>query len=182
MRQGERHRRAFDLYFRLGATRSLQALWQALKDSPSLIGLERGPSPSTLEAWSAGFHWQDKLLDLEREAAARDRQDQIKAVREMHERHVKEGLALQQRGVARLHQIADDELDASGTIRLITEGVRLERLARGEPTERVRQEGDIEIHGHIDLGRFTNQELRRLVDAAERRAGGAGEEDAGEPA
>ena len=176
MKEMTRNRLAFDLYVRLGANRSLEALREALKDDPSLIGLKRAPSRSTLEAWSSAFHWQDRLLDLERQATDRDRDQQLRALREMAERHAKEGLALQQKGVERLQSLRPEELTPSDAVRALIEGVRLERLARGEPTDRIMQRGEERL-GPIDLRKFTNEELRRLAELADRRATGAGEEE-----
>jgi hypothetical protein len=175
MKEKTRHRLAFDLYVRLGAGRSLEKLHRTLQDDPSLIGLKRGPSRSTIEAWSSVFHWRGRLLDLERQAAERDREELLRALHEMNERHAKEGLALQQKGVERLGTLSPEQLSASDAVRALVEGVRLERLARGEPTDHIRQEGGM-LHGHIDLRSFTNEELRRLAELADRRAAGAGEE------
>ncbi len=174
MKETTRHRLAFDLYMRLGADRSLEALHEALLDDPSPIGLSRAPSRSTLDAWSSAFHWQDRVLDLERRAAEQGQEEHVKALREMSERHAKEGLALQQKAVDRLRTLPPEDLSASDAIRALIEGVRLELLARGEPTERVAQKGEI-LHGHVDLRNFTNEELRRQVELAERRATRAGE-------
>lgn len=175
MRETTRHRRAFDLYVRLGADRSLEALHDALEENPSLIGLKRAPSRSTLEAWSSAFHWQDRLLDLERQATEHDRDQQLRALQEMAERHAKEGLALQQKGVERLQSLRPEELTPSDAVRALIEGVRLERLARGEPTDRIAQKGE-EGHGPVNLRNFSNEELRRLAELAGGLTGGAGEE------
>ena len=96
MKERTRHRLAFDFYVRMGASRSLEALQRHLQKDPSLIGLKRAPSLSTLEAWSSAFHWQGRLLDLERQAAEKDREELLRTLQEMNERHAKEGLALQQ--------------------------------------------------------------------------------------
>jgi len=175
MKEGTRHRLAFDLYVKMGPGRSLEALHLALQEDPPRVGLHRPPSQSTLEGWSTAFHWQDRLLDLERRAAEQDREEQLKALREMSERHAREGLALQQKGVERLGTLPPEQLSASDAVRAVVEGVRLERLARGEPTDYIRQEGEM-LHGHIDLRNFSNEELRRLAELADRRAAGAGEE------
>ena len=175
MKESTRHRRAFDRYARLGGGRSLEALHDAIDDDPSQVGLSRAPTLRTLESWSAAFHWQDRMRELEREAAARDQEDLLERLREMNERHAREGLALQQKGVERLHQLPPEEMDASDAIRSLVEGVRMERLARDAPTENVREEAW--IHGSIDLTSFTEEELRILVATAERGATGAGEEE-----
>ena len=174
MKETTKHRLALDFYVRMGAARSLEGLRRALQEDPSRIGVSRTPSRSTIENWSSAFHWQDRLLDLERQAAERDREEQLKALREMNERHAKEGLALQQKGVERLGTLSPERLSASDAVRALVEGVRLERLARGEPTEHITHEGEMR-HGHVDLRRFTNEELRRLAELAERGATGAGE-------
>jgi len=171
MKESTRHRLAFDLYVRLGAARSLERLHEELTADPGLIELNSAPSRSTLDAWSATFHWQDRLRDLENEAANRDREEQVRALHDMNERHVKEGLALQQKGVERLKTLDEDEMSASDAIRSVIEGVKLERLSRGAPTERVAQEGT----GDDRLRDFTGEELRQLADVAGRRAAGAGE-------
>ena len=97
MRETTKHRKAFDQYFRLGSRRSLEQLYLLLRQTPGLIGLERGPGRSTLDAWSSALHWQDRILDLERLAREQDEADQIKAIRDMNDRHIKEGMGLQQR-------------------------------------------------------------------------------------
>jgi uncharacterized protein YoaH (UPF0181 family) len=176
MKEMTRHRLAFDLYVRLGANRSLQTLHEALEDDPSLVGLKRAPSRSTIESWSSAFHWQDRLLDLERQATERDREQQLRTLQEMAERHAREGLALQQKGVERLQSLPAEQLSPADAVRALIEGVRLERLARGEPTDRIVQREE-ESHAPIDLRRFTNEELRRLAELADRHAPGAGEEE-----
>lgn len=173
MKESSKHRRAFALYVRLGGGRSLEALQEGIAENPGEIGLQRAPTLRTVEAWSAELHWQDRLLDLEREAADRTRDELVSELAQMNERHAREGLALQQKGVQRLQDVPLSEMNAGDAIRAVTEGVRLERLARGAPTERLSQEGVV-LHGSIDLSAFSNEELRRLVELGERRATGAG--------
>jgi hypothetical protein len=174
MKETTKHRRVFDQYVRLGPTRSLQVLQRLLTQNPGLAGLKKAPSLSSIEAWSSAFHWQDRLLDLERQARQRDIEDQVRALSDMKERHIKEGLALQQKGIERLNQLSPGDMAAQDAIRAILEGVKLERLARGEPTEHILQEG-VALHGHVDLSGFSIEELRRLAELAESRADGADE-------
>lgn len=181
MKEKTRQRLAFDLYVRLGPDRSLEALHRALQEDPSRIGLKRAPNLSTLEAWSSALHWQERLLDLERESHEQDREAQVQALQEMNERHAREGLALQQKGIARLQDLPPSKMPVGHAIRAVIEGVWLERLARGEPTEHIRQEREM-IDGHIDLGRFSNEELRRLAELADRGATGTGEKEPEQPA
>src|SRR5438552_1981840 len=110
MKEQMRHRLAFDLYLRMGASRSLEGLHEALTADPTLIGLARGPSRSTLDAWSSNMGWRDRLADLERAASEQDREEQVKALRDMNERHAKEGLALQQKAIERFKRMPADDL------------------------------------------------------------------------
>ncbi len=171
MRETTRHRRAFDVYVQLGPRRSLQQLRSRLLQDPLLIGLSRAPSLSTLEAWSSALHWQARLDDLEREAQARDREAQIKALQDMKRRQLDSAELLQNKGRERPMSLGVDEMLPADAIRAISEGIRLERLARGEPTERILEEG-LHLHG---LANFSNEELRRLAELAERRSFGDGE-------
>ncbi len=173
MKEQTRQRRAFDCYIGMGADRTLDGLALKLRGDPALIGLRRAPSRSTLERWSATFHWQDRLVDLERAARERDRESQVKALSDMNERHKKEGLALQNKALERIAALRADAMSPGDAIRGLREGVRLERLAVGAPTEHIRQEGG--LLDEQQLRRFTSEELRRLAELAERRAAGAGE-------
>ena len=83
-------------------------------------------------------------------------------------------LLLQQKGAAWLASLEAGDVSAEAAIRAIVEGSRLERLASGEPGERVQQAGEV-LYGEIDLTNFSYEELRRLVEVAEQRAAGAGE-------
>ena len=176
MREQTRHRQAFDAYVQLGPERSLEALQRQMAADPDAFRLRAAPALRTVQRWSVAFHWQDRLLDLERQATEQDRDQQLRTLREMAERHAKEGLALQQKGAERLQSLRPEELSPSDAVRALIEGVRLERLARGEPTDRITHRGE-ESHGPIDLRRFTNEELRRLAELADRHATGAGEEE-----
>jgi uncharacterized protein YoaH (UPF0181 family) len=176
MNEETRHRLAFDLYVKLGASRSLEALQAALVDDPSLIQRGRAPTRSTIESWSSAFRWQDRLRDLEREAVAQDHEELVQLLRQMNARHGKEGLALQQKGIERLNTLTPTDMSAADAIRAVSEGVRLERLAHNVPTDHVLQEG-VMLNGHVELRSFSNEELRRLAELAERHADGAGEED-----
>lgn len=173
MPESTRQREAFDLYWRLGAERSIERLRSELKARGS------ARSARTLYEWSRRYHWQDRLVDLERRAQMAADEERVRAIREMYERQTKEGILLQQKGTEWLVASGDGELSAETAIRAVVEGARLERLARGEPADRIRQEGGL-IHGQIDLSSFSLEELRRMVELAEGRAQGDGEADPGE--
>ena len=167
MPESTRQREAFDLYWELGGERSIERLYIELG--------ARGEKPTlrTLYEWSRIHHWQDRLADLEREARQAAHEARREAVREMYERQAKEALLLQLKGAAWLASLEAGDASAEAAIRAVVEGARLERVARGEPGERVHQEGEV-LYGEIDLTNFSHEEFRRLVEVAEQRAAGAG--------
>ena len=177
MRERTRHRVVFDAYVRQGPNRSLERLHAEIVVDPEAYGFTRPPALRTLYGWSAELHWQDRLADLEREARQRDAVEQLEALHEMNERHAREGLALQQKAVQRLQTLLDRELAPGEAIRALVEGVRLERLARGEVTERTQIERD-----NLDLSTFSVAELRALAELAAGRAAGDRPPQPGQPA
>ena len=164
MREGTRHRVAFDAYVGLGPNRSLERLHDVLAADPGRHRLKTAPGLRTLYRWSAALHWQDRIADLEREARRGDAAEHVEALRLMNDRHAQEGVALQQRAVQRLRALLDGELTPSEAIRALGEGVRIERLARGEVTDRTQVEGKDD---DLDLSGFSLAELRALAAATE---------------
>ncbi len=162
MPESTRHRRAFDRYFRLGSQRSLALLHEVLKTETG-----KAPAQRTLEEWSQRYQWQDRIAETERLAREADDEERIAAVREMQERQAREALLLQQKGAKWITTVDDAGVSAEAAIRAIVEGARLERLVRGEVTERTEIQG-----GDPGLGRFTDEELERLAIRLEADVGG----------
>lgn len=162
MAESTRHRQAFDLYWRLGAGRSIEGLHAALSAQGAAPGLR------TLYEWSRTYHWQSRLADLERAARRAEDEARIAAIREMEDRHAKEALLLQQKGAEWLTQLPADDVSADAAIRAIAEGVRLERLVRGQVTERTEHQGE------TGLERLTDEQVDALLAAAEQPLAGEG--------
>ena len=147
MRETTRHRQAFDQYWRLGPDRSIERLHAALAAEG------HAPTLRTLYVWSRQLHWQQRVNDLERDARAAADAVRVAAIREMQERQAKEALLLQQKGTEWLAATEAKDATPEAAIRAITEGARLERLARGEATDRTEAIG------------ATAQQLEGLDDA-----------------
>ena len=163
MPETTRHRQAFDAYWRLGAERSIERLHAAL------TAAGKAPTLRTLYEWSRRFRWQYRIADLERKARRTEDEARIQALADMYERQAKEGLLLQQRGTEWLAAMEGEDATAEAAIRAVVEGARLERVARGEPTERQ------EIHnaeGNEKLSALTDEEVDHLVELAEGDLGG----------
>lgn len=168
MTESTRHRRAFERYFRLGPDRSLTLLHEALAAEGGRV-----PALRTLEEWSRTYHWQHRIANVERRARDAEDEARIAAIRAMQERHMQEALLLQQRGSQWLAEFGADDASPEAAIRAIAEGVRIERLARGEPTERTETTDPPDSR----LERFSDDELERLIDAAGIPLGGAASQE-----
>ena len=162
MPESTRQREGFNAYWDLGATRSIERLHVVLAAEGT------APTLRTLYEWSRQYGWQQRIADLERDARAAEDAARIAAVRDMQERQTKEALLLQQRGAERLAALDPEDVSVEAAIRAVVEGAKLERLNRGEVTERTA----IEEAGDPRLERFTDAELERLLELAERAVEG----------
>lgn len=152
MTETTRHRKAFAAYWEMGSTRSIERLHQELRRGGS------APSLRTLYAWSSTYHWQDRLVRLERDARHAEDEARVAAVREMSERHAREALLLQQKGAEWLTTLDVEQVSAEAAIRAVAEGIRLERLVRGEVTQRTAIEDDSRLEG------ISDEQLEALIN------------------
>jgi len=176
MKESTKQRIAFDVYYDLGPKRSLKLLRDEFRTRGEELGFKRVPSLSTLKRWSTEGHWQDRIYDVEAEAREIERQRRVEEQREMNELHIKTARAMLRSAIQRLAKLDPEGIDLAWLPAWVREAVKTERLARGEPTEVTKHEGGV-LHGHIDLSRFTYEELRRLAETADRRALGDVEEE-----
>lgn len=165
MPESTRQREAFDRYWALGAERSVETLHAVLRAEAGPAG--KGPGLRTLYAWSSRYRWQDRVQELERTATAAADEARLAALREMYERQAREGLLLQQKGTEWLRDVPGAEATPDAGIRALVEGAKLERLARGEPSDRTQTKEQSDDDRDIFAG-FSDEELRLLVDEAER--------------
>ena len=77
----------------------------------------------------------------------------------MNRRHVQIGTALQTKAIERLQHLAADMLGPQDLLRFMTEGVRLERVARGGPDIIVQQQNATKRHPDD----FTDDELAAIA-------------------
>ena len=163
MREETRHRVAFNLYWAQGPGRSIEGLHRQLEGDFAEHGFRRPPDLRTLYRWSTTLGWQDRLAQLEREAHARDREAQITAIQEMNERQAREALLLQQKVIEGLQSRSPQDFSPDGLVRALWTAVKVERLARGEPTER----SETQESRDPRLERLSDAELERLARLAE---------------
>jgi hypothetical protein len=86
----------------------------------------------------------------------------------MSERQAATGVYLQQKGLEWIEQLEGTPVAVESAIKAIVEGYRLERLARGEATER--QEVKNELSGRLET--LSDERLDLLIEYTERAMGG----------
>lgn len=117
----------------------------ALGPSRSLVKLAREYGKSTvyvrqLERWSSTFDWVTRATAYDREMAAEKLRKQHMAIEAMDERHAKLAMEQQALAVDQIKKLIDVQCFGSlASVQLLKLALDLERLARGQPTERSEQ-------------------------------------------
>ena len=109
-------------------------------------GKKRRPSGG-LTAWQSRHRWVERAKAWDQEQDRVGCEARLAEIRKMNERQAKAGLLAQGKAIARLNRMTDAEVEnltVSEAVTLLREGVRLERTARGEPVEIVKQENKTE--------------------------------------
>jgi hypothetical protein len=115
---------AFTLYRDLGSKRS-----------QVLVAEKLGKSTTLISRWGSAWKWVrrveawDDHIDYEATQAA------FHEVVEMRKRHINIATALQVKGFQDFDKINPEDLKAAERLAFILEGVKLERISRGEATE-----------------------------------------------
>ena len=169
LRAGESKRANIALrdYADMGAGRSIRALAERYRQQAA-SGAQAKPSTArlpTLWGWSKRFEWQLRVAAWTADLQQLARLAQIDAVREMNMRQAELGRSLQNKGVERLASLDAEELSMRDALASIMEGAKLERLARGEASDRV------DVFARVrelarELG-YTDEETRQAVAAAQ---------------
>ena len=154
---------AFCLYRDQGLNRSIEATSRlyhghaAPLEGQTAIGRRRGAS-GQIRRWAQRWNWSARARAWDQELQRVNWSKQVEASAEMAERHAKEALLLQNKAVERLRLLQPQELGPREILSYLVEAAKLERLARGEPTERVAEELHL-----ADVKELTDDELARIV-------------------
>src|SRR5262249_29466733 len=111
-----------------------------------------------IRRWAERWNWCVRARAWDQEVERLKWSKQVEAISEMTERHAREALMLQNKAVERRRQLRPEELGPRDTLTYLIEAAKLERLARGEPTERVAEE-----HRFADLKELSDDDLARIV-------------------
>src|SRR6266498_2685422 len=124
---------AFEQYWALGPSRSLRTLAE-----------HSGIALSQLGEWSSKFDWQYRVLQRQREEIAASREAAKKEAAALARRRLRNAQLLQEAAltifakakIADMEEDARDYLDTA--LKMMTEGMRAERLELGEATETIK--------------------------------------------
>ena len=155
--------RAFDLYCNLGPRRSLDQASRAYHQRSHAAANDttsgRKPRASgTIRRWAERWNWGSRAMAWDQEVARVRHSERLAQFKEMDERHVKEMIFLQQRAVERGRLLTPEELTPGDVRRYLIEAIKMERLVRGEPTERVAEE-----HTLVDVKELTDEQLAGII-------------------
>ena len=115
---------AFHFYMSLGPSRSYEAVAEEFECS------RRGVADCAKRE-----RWQERLAEVEGRAYERSEAQALESIAAMNERHMKIARYLQSKGLESLQSCRLEQMDRA--TRTLMSGINLERLVRGEPTERV---------------------------------------------
>lgn len=129
------------------------------------LAVELNASHQAIEALSARFHWVercDAYDDYIRERLQAKREADIL---KMHDTHAAIGAQMLKKALAALLAINTDDMTPGDVARLVDVGVKVERLSRGESTEKREIGGEVKTNHTetLDLSTLTPEELRRLA-------------------
>lgn len=164
---------AFALYRDLGSDRSY-----------AKVARELGKSLTLIQRWGSRWDWVARAAAWDREQDRIRRETQLEAIKKMNEQHALIASAFLQKLVERLRNTDPRELPAAVMPKWFETAVKVERLARGEPTENISQEhtGKVLVTNDDTLARrvLDNPRLAALATEffAALTADGLGENDA----
>jgi hypothetical protein len=125
MQEGETSKQfeAFVVY-RDMENRGIRKVAERLQKSETLIG-----------RWSSKNNWVDRVAAWDAEKDRIARQEQIKDIKKMRDRHAKGAMAMFGKALEGLKTINPEELSAQDIVRMFAESTKVERLSRGDTSE-----------------------------------------------
>ena len=138
----------FSVYRDMGPTRS-----------HAKVAEKVGKSRAAINSMSRKHQWVARCEAYDRETDRKGRLELENGIIEMRQRHVQLAKVLLQKGLTALKNIPEDKLPPGVAVSMIKEAAALERLSRGEATERT--EGTTVVTGEVSVGAY---DLRSVND------------------
>ena len=161
--------KAFCFYRDMGSGRSMPKACKILGKKPGYA--------IQLERWSRNFAWVKRAeaydLYLEAEVRRVSEKERLK----MHERHAKQAMLFQQKMLEKLQTLNPSDLSPADLAKFFEVSTKIERLSRGDSSEKIIQEntgkdgGPIKLNDTakvIDLSRLSVKELKDLANIVRR--------------
>ena len=140
------------------------------------IAEQLGKSRQTIGDLSSRFNWQARCDAYDLYILRRQRDKNEAKILKMRENHAAVGEQMWKRGLRRLLSLTDGEIKADDVVRMVDIGVKVERLSRGESTEKqevsgktaVTHSGNVTVTQDIpDLSALSEEEMdayERILD------------------
>ena len=102
-------------------------------------------SAAMIYKWSAQNNWQERVRQYENHLQKVATKAAEKARTEMLARHANEAMLMQQIALQKLREVNPETVTVGDAVKMVDVAVKVERLARGEPTENVKEETSGEV-------------------------------------
>ena len=148
---------AFAVYRDMGAERSYAKTSQKL-----------GKNKTTIDQWGRNNQWVSRIAAWDDEQDRLTREALVKGITAMRKNHVDMAEAMLIKATEALERLPVDEMNMADIARAVDVASKLERLSRGEPTERTESRNDasggvtIYLPEKDDLSNLSTDELRQL--------------------
>lgn len=110
---------AFAIYRDMGVERSVRKVTQRLNKSLTLIG-----------KWSSRYNWPERARAYDRELDRQAREQAVRSVRQMTDRHIRIAMQLQAKAVRALENLDEAQLTPKMMLAFLTKATELERMNR----------------------------------------------------
>ena len=120
---------AFCIYRDMGPERSLEKVRKKLREEGKKVTI------ALIYKWSKKYNWVERAIAYDDYLDGLKRIEQEKAIKEMAERHAQIAKAMLDKVYERVIKIDPNKLKPSDVAKWVEVAIKIERLARGEPTE-----------------------------------------------
>lgn len=148
----------------------------------SVVSRELHKSVQLLNRWCQAWAWHDRVYAWDRYQDRLRLSKRLNDRGKMEERHINASIIVQQKVVQRLQAMEPEKMGLDELTRILTRAVHIERLSRGEATEITDGQIDVNVkgkvlHGHINLGKLSDEKLRALEQLIEEASDSAPDEE-----
>jgi hypothetical protein len=140
------------------------------KTGAGKVGEKLGKSATQTERWCTKYRWKERREAWEDEQDRLMREELLKGVTSMRKNHAAIAGQMLVKALKALKKLPEDDMTMQDIARAIDVAAKLERLSRGEATERT--EGNANITGKMTVttdpySELTVEELRKLARLAD---------------